>query len=160
MIVSDVHSQKQARFHSRRGATLVEAGIAMTVLMMFLIGILDFTLASFRIQMLNHVAHRVAREAAIHGPRAVPGWRGGIWGPTTFVTTLAAADPAADVGRTVSAGLNADAVTITIEWPNGNNAVGSPVVVETAMDWTPSFMRPLGLSVMTLRGQSRHVIVH
>lgn len=144
----------------RRGTTLVEVAISLTILMMFLIGILDYSLASFRIQLLSHVAHRVAREAAVHGPRAIPTWRGGVWGPLPFTTTLADSDPVAEIGRTVSAGLDPAEVTVNITWPNGSNAFGSQIVVEASMEWTPSFFGPIGGGSMTLSGRSVQNVVH
>lgn len=144
----------------RGGAVTIEAAIALSLFCIFLVCMLDFTLASFRSQMLHHIAHRVGREAMVHGPGAKSTWRGGPWGPTTVTTTLAGTDHVAAVARTVSAGLPRNEVTITLTWPAGNNAVGSPVLVVAELPWTPSLIRPLSLNVVTLQGRSRQYILH
>ncbi len=151
---------RDRRMAGRSGAVIVEAAISLTLFCLFLVFMLDFTLASFRTQMLNHIAHRVGREAIIHGPNVRSTYRGGVWGPNTFTTTLDASDPVAVVARTVSAGLPQQDITITVSWPSGSNAIGSPVLVEVELPWSPSLARPFFSGVMTLQGRSRQFIAH
>ena len=149
------------RFTGRSsGAVLVEAAIALSLFFLFLVSMIDFSIASFRSQLLSHIANRVGREAIIHGPGVKNSYRGGQWGPGTYTTTLAATDPVAQVAQTVSAGLPREEVSITLTWPAGNNHVGSPVVVTVEMPWTPSLLRPASITVVTLHGISRQYIAH
>lgn len=159
-MITDLLKNRYPKTGHRHGAVAVEAAISLSLFFMFLISMLDFTLASFRSQLLNHIAHRVGREAAVHGPNVNSNYRGGQWGPATFTTTLAGTDPVAVVARSVSAGLPRDEFTITLSWPAGNNHVGSPVLVTVELPWTPSMLRPMSLSVVTLHGISRQYIVH
>jgi hypothetical protein len=157
-------NQSGTRIHKlrgyRRGATLVEAAIALGVVCTIIIGFLDFTIAAFRSQVLNHVAHRVARSAVIHGSFAPDQWSGGKWGPSGTITSLGADDPIAQVAQTLSSGLRGSDVVIELTWPDGTNTPGSPVQVETRMDWAPMFIERFGYGIITLRGRSSQIIQH
>lgn len=159
-MIADFRSNRVPQRGRLSGAVIVEAAIALSLFLMFLVSMIDFSIASFRAQLLSHVANRVGREAIIHGPGVKSSYRGGQWGPGTYTTTLAGSDPVAQIAQTVSAGLPRDDVEITLTWPAGNNHVGSPVVVTVEMPWTPSLMRPLSLSVVTLHAISRQYIAH
>lgn len=160
MITTNSFSIDHRRASGRRGATLVEAAISLILLLTVLIFLLDFAIASFRSQSLNYLADRLARTAAVHGPKAVAGWNGGTWGPTTMTTKLSGSDNLAAIARSLTSTLPNDAVTLTVSWPSGSNAIGQPVVVTAEMNWTPSLIRPMIQSVMTLRGVGYHRIAH
>lgn len=159
-MIADIRSKRHLESRSPTGAVLVEAAIALTLFFLFLVSMIDFSIASFRSQMLSHIANRVGREAIIHGPGVKSTYRGGQWGPASFSTTLAGTDPVAQVAQTVSAGLPRDEVSITLTWPSGTNQVGSPVVVTVEMPWAPSILRPMSVSIVTLHGISRQYIAH
>lgn len=160
MIRNDKIENRFLKPMTRKGATLVEAAISLTVLLSTLIFVLDYSIASFRSQSLNYLAERLAREASVHGDLTSATWRGGPWGPATVNTTLAGNDPIAVMGRTFCNTLPSNEVSITITWPTGSNEMGNPVVVSVQMPWTPSLFRPVTQSVMTLRGVSRQTIAH
>lgn len=151
---------EKAFYPRRRGATLVEAAIGLCIVCTIIIGFLDFTIAAFRSQVLSHVAHRIGRSAAVHGSYAPTQWAGGKWGPAPVVMTLDADDPIAAVGRTLSAGLRGELVTIEVTWPNGTNTPGSTVSVETRMEWSPMVLQRMGIGILTLRGRSLQRIQH
>jgi Flp pilus assembly protein TadG len=159
-MIANFRSNRILEERRTAGAVLVEAAIALSLFFLFLVSMIDFSIASFRSQLLSHIANRVGREAIIHGPGVKSTYRGGQWGPGTFTTTLSGTDPVAQVAQTVSAGLPRDEVSITLTWPAGNNQVGSPVVVTVEMPWTPSLLRPMSVSVLTLHGISRQYIAH
>ena len=144
----------------RRGITLVEAAISLAFICTLIIGALDFSIASFRSELLNHVAHKVGRAAVIHGTYAPSGYNGGTWGPSGVVTTLKGTDPVAGSVSSMKSSLNHVDVTILVTWPNGTNTPGSPVVVEARTSWAPMFLESMGFGVMTLRGKSYQVIQH
>lgn len=152
--------RRRSQRRGRKGATLVEAAISLGLMLSVLIFVLDYAVASFRSQTLNYLADRLAREAAIHGTRTSPTWRGGPWGPTAVQTTLAGTDAVAQMGRVFCNTLpNAD-VTIRITWPSGSNEMGNPVLVNVEMPWSPALFRPVSSSLITLRGVSRQTIAH
>ncbi|MBI1324647.1 hypothetical protein GC170_15875 [bacterium] len=160
MIARNLASLERRRNRSRRGAALVEAAISLSVLLTFLIFLLDFSIAAFRSEALNYLADRVARTAAVHGPKALSSHDGGPWGPITVTTTLSGSGTIANIARRHGTGLPSDEVTLTVTWPSASNAAGEPVVVTAEMPWTPSLLRPMTMSILTLRGVSRQIIVH
>lgn len=144
----------------RRAATLVEAAISLSAVIAVVVGCLDLSLAAYKSQVLNHVAHRIGRAAVIHGSFSNASWNGGPWGPSTITTNLNSADPAATIGNTISSGLNKSNVTIELNWPNGNNHPGSPVIVQASMEWSPMLIKIFGYQLVTLRGRSYQIIQH
>lgn len=160
MITRHTCSPDRRTRQNRSGAAIVEAAISLGVLLTFLVFLLDFAIASYRSEALNYLADRVARAAAVQGPKALSSFNGGPWGPATVNTTLLSNDRIATVARTHNLGLPASQVTIHVTWPAGSNAIGNPVVVTAEVPWTPSFVRPFIQSVMTLRGVSRQIITH
>lgn len=155
-----IHPSSFQRTHLRRGTTTVEAALGLAVVCTIIIGFMDFSIASFRSQVLNHVAHRIARSAIVHGSYASANWQGGIWGPESRTLLLADDDPVAEVGRQLSSGLRSEDISIEIQWPNGSTSPGNPVLVETRMDWSPMLFSRFGFNIMTLRGRSSQVIQH
>ena len=75
---------KQAK---RRGATAVEAAIVLPVLFAVLFAILDLGIAATRYNAIAEVAHRVAREAVLHGSLSEDS--ADMWGPSEYSGTLA-----------------------------------------------------------------------
>ena len=144
----------------RRAATLVEAAIGLSAVITLIVGCLDFSLAAYKSQVLNHIAQRIGRAAVIHGSFSNTSWNGGHWGPATITTDLNSADPVATVGHTISSGLHKSSVTIELTWPNGNNNPGSPVIVQASMKWSPMFINMFGYQLITLRGRSYQIIQH
>ena len=156
-----LHNQK-SRFYSRtrRGTTLIEAAIGLWFTCTVIVGCIDFSVATMRTEALNHIAHRVARVAIIHGKYAPSTYNGGSWGPTSVSTTMSGANAIATTANKYSCGLKPSAVNITVTWPAGNNNPGSAVVVETSTTWSPVFLGKLGYSLVTLRGKSYQIIQH
>lgn len=146
--------------HARRGTTMVEAAISLGFICTLILGCIDFSIAAFRSESLNHLAHRVGRAAIIHGTYAPTGINGGPWGPTGVTTHLNSSDTIATVAKNYGAGLKASAVSVHVTWPNGDNKPGSPVAVETSMSWSPMFLESMGFGVFTLRGKSYQIIQH
>lgn len=145
---------------ARRGTTMVEAAISLGFICTLIIGCIDFSIAAFRAEALNHLAHRVGRAAIIHGTYAPTGISGGAWGPAGVTTTLSGTDSIATLAKTYGAGMNASAVSLHVTWPNGDNKPGSPVLVETSIAWSPMFLESMGYGVLTLRGKSYQIIQH
>jgi Flp pilus assembly protein TadG len=148
------------RRNQRRGATLVEAAIALSAIITIIVGALDFSIAAYKSQVLNHIAQRIGRSAVIHGSLSNATWNGGRWGPSTITTNLSSTNPVATNGNTISSGLHKPSVTIELTWPNGNNNPGSPVIVQASMDWSPMLINRMGYHLITLRGRSYQIIQH
>jgi hypothetical protein len=158
MILSIQHSAKCKRH--RRGTTLIEAAIGLWFTCTVIIGCIDFSMAAIKTESLNHLAHRIGRVAIIHGKYANATFNGGPWGPAPVVTTLDGSSPVAMSASQFRSGLKANAVTVNVSWPNGNNDPGSAVLVETSMSWGPVFLDQLGFGIVTLRGRSYQIIQH
>ena len=144
----------------RRAATLVEAAISLSAMITVIVGCLDFSVAAYKSQVLNHIAQRIGRAAVIHGSLSHATWNGGPWGPNTITTDLTSTNQVAAVGNTISSGLKKSSVTIELTWPNGNHNPGSPVIVEATMPWSPMLIKTFGYQIMTLRGRSYQIIQH
>lgn len=161
MIVRKPNSIARRSGQRRSGAALAEAAISIGVLMTFLVFLLDYSVASYRSEALNYLADRVARTASVQGPKALSSLNGGPWGPTTVTTSLSGSNRIAVIAQNYNLGLPASQVTLTVSWPEtGGNAIGNSVVVTAEMPWSPSILRPLTQSVLTLRGVSRQTITH
>jgi Flp pilus assembly protein TadG len=162
----------------RRGATLVEAAIAITVFMTLVFCMLNLGILMFRKHVVTEAARQGARSAIVHGYLASNNPAINVWGPTppylpaltsgslysgSTSYTVQADDASDDLAATIRpylVGLDPSTVTIQIQWPDGDNALGSRVTVSvTAAD--PDLM-PFNLSgaSITLGASSTMTISH
>ena len=117
----------RARLRKRRGATMVETVIVLSLLILLGYGLLDLGMALFRSHTLSNAAHQLGRQAIVHGALAD---QLGDWGPDTVHTVAGAVAIEAEdssweaIRETVRgsvAGINPDDVTIDVQWPDGGN---------------------------------------
>ena len=95
-----------------------------------LLGMLDLALANLQNNMLTEGAHRVAREAMVHGSMAPP--EDTAWGPTLYTGFADDATEMAAAIRPILATIEPSETSIRIEWPDGGNEPGQRVRVTIA----------------------------
>jgi hypothetical protein len=86
---------------------------------MVLFVIFDLGLAAFRYNALAATARRVAREAVVHGGAAPPDRT--AWGSGKYLGTAADVTEIAQSAAPLLATMPPSAVTIQVEWLDGNN---------------------------------------
>src|SRR5262245_42590854 len=104
--------------HPRRGATIVEGAIVLSILLLFIFGGMDLALAVLRYNALGEGACRAARCAVVRGKTAT---QLGSLGPGKMEFTADASNTVADSFRFVLATMNPAEVHATVEWPEGSH---------------------------------------
>jgi hypothetical protein len=141
-------------------------------------GMIDVGIALFHQHVVSEAARQGARQAIVHGYRAASGTTMNAWGPTPpyFPTltghslyagstsvTVPASDPADELAATIApylAGLDPTSVTITIQWPDGNNDVGNRVTVSVTTTYQPPVAFLFGDRPVEIGGSSTLTIMH
>ncbi|MCE9567560.1 MAG: pilus assembly protein [Planctomycetes bacterium] len=146
------------RANHRRGATTVEGVIVLAVLLSFIVAMLDLSMALYRKHILSYVARHGTRVASVHGSEAATL---GSWGPDTTGPTLASDSGAfpSEI-RAQLCGLAPESVTVTVEWPDGDNEPGSRVRVTVQTPYQPTFPQLWGGGPVTLTTISTAIISH
>jgi len=129
--------------HSNRGAVLLEFAAVFTVLFMFLFAIMDLSRALYAYQWVADAAREGTRYAMVRGatckswPSACP----------------ASASDIQSYIKSVPAGINPQAVTVTTTW-TPDNQPGSLVQVQVQYSFQPIFpLIPKGALVMSSSSQ-------
>ncbi len=139
----------------RDGAALIEtAGVLLTWLTL-LIGTLDLGLVLLRHTILQNLASKAARLAAVRGANSSPEVT--PWGPATVVVTLDQAHPVANLLRSCTGGLSPAQFQVRLEWPDGDNQREHRVLVRVTTSQTTALTFllpgdgsvPLQISTMT-----------
>jgi Flp pilus assembly protein TadG len=120
----------------RRSATIVETTIVLLVFLILILGMSDLGIAVFRYHVICQGAREGARLAIVHGSLASA--QMGSWGPTTY-GPIAANDSNA-IAKAIApylADLDPSTVTLKVEWPDGDNQVGSRVRVTVSAPYQP-----------------------
>lgn len=115
------------------GQSLVEFALILPILLISLVGILDFGRGFQNYVALANAVRETAREASVHGSASGVGW-----GPAANDTNVTAAVR----GRAV--GLVAGDIAVTSSWPAGNNDRASEVVVSATYTFRPIALAFLG----------------
>lgn len=113
---------------STSGQTLVEAALALPILIVLLIGLIEGGRYVFYSETLNHAAREGARYAIIHGENAIDG---NPAGPNDNDPDVEAAT------REAAVGFNDPGLVVNSEWLIGNNRRGDPVQVTIAYTYAP-----------------------
>ena len=150
------------RRNRRRGATIVEMSIVLSVFLMLTLGMIDLGTCVFRYHVLSNAARQGARRAIVHGALANSALDGGPWGPTTIdVAATSTSTPIVGGAHDGIAGLlvgcNPAQTTIEVQWTKNSNAVGQPVQVTLSTPYTPVMWFLTG---GTLTAASTMQIVH
>lgn len=109
----------------RRGGTMVESAIVLSVVALLLLGMLELSLALVRSEVMAEAARRAARAAIVRGENAPNAL--GTWGPAELEVLGGDDHPVADAIAPILMTIDPDLVTIRIEWPDGGNAVDDRV---------------------------------
>ncbi|MGH9775086.1 MAG: TadE/TadG family type IV pilus assembly protein [Candidatus Acidiferrales bacterium] len=141
-----VNKREVPRAPGERGGTLIEFALVLTVLFMFMFGIIDLSRALYAYHFVGDAAREGVRFAMVRGsscksyPSACP---------------ASAADVQNSV-KNVPEGIDPTAVTVTTTWTPNNNP-GS--VVNVKVQYSFKFILPfLPKSVLTMTSASQSVI--
>jgi Flp pilus assembly protein TadG len=135
------------RGRARRATTVTELAITLPVVLVLLLGVIDFSLAIYAYGTVSEAARCGARYAIVHGSLA-----SSPVGPTANDSTVQT------VVQNNAAGLTG--VQVTSSWPNGSNDAPSPVTV-TATCSCPLFVgRFIGINSVTVSGTTTMLITH
>lgn len=146
------------RKKSRRGATMVETAIIMTVFIALTLGAVDLQIGVYRYNTLSEAARHGARQAMVHGAMAPPALP--LWGPGTYAGTAADGSEYASAVRPLLVGFPYDAVTLRVEWIDGSTAVGKRVRYTLTTQYSPLLGALVGYPTMTLQAASTMRIAH
>jgi Flp pilus assembly protein TadG len=142
----------------RRGATIVEMAIVVSVFLTLVLGMLDLGIAVFRYHLLAQAARQGARQAIVHGSMAD---RLGPWGPATYTgTSDVDGHPIVAAIRPSLVGLHLSQVTIQAEWPDADNKFEQRVRVTVSAPYQPMMTFIFGNPTFTLQGTSTMRIAH
>jgi Flp pilus assembly protein TadG len=148
---------RQKRLARRRGATLVETAVVVTLFFILVFGILDFGLAVLRYHLVGQVARQCARRAIVHGNLAD---RLGTWGPGDYSGTGDDAHPISQSVQSSLIGLDSSDVQIQVQWIDGSNEVETRVRVTVTAPYQPMTTFIIGNPTLTLRATSTMPIAH
>lgn len=124
-------------------------------------GMLDLSIALLRNEMLSEISRTGARTAITHGQYAQSGWNGGPWGPTTISAYAnTTGTPIVDGVKPLLIGFDLSQTLVTVEWPDGGNAVQQRVRVTISSTYRPILSFVLGNRTINLRGSSTMRIAH
>jgi Flp pilus assembly protein TadG len=143
---------------TRRGVTTLESALVMGTLFYLLFVLFDLGLAAFRYNLLAATARRVAREAIVHGAAATP--ERTTWGINKYAGTGADSSEIAQAAAPMLTTMDPSAVTITVEWPDGNNRENDRVSVHLSYTHHPSVPYLSLVNLLVLQADTTMRIVH
>jgi Flp pilus assembly protein TadG len=139
----------------RRGSTLVESAITLTILLTVIFGTLDLGLGVMRFNMISHAAREGVRQAMVHGGQSTSPW--------STVTNMAAStigNPVANAIAPQLVGCDLTQTTITLAWVDGTNEVGQRVRVTINTTYQPFMTYIFGASAIPLQAASTTTFAH
>lgn len=122
-----LHDQS-TRLRRRRGVTLVESAVTLSITVLMLVALMDLGLATLQFNGLGHACRVLARAAATRGAESA-GFGGTVLGPTTLAGNAGDGSAAAAVFASQLPTMQAAAVSYTVNWPDGDNGAGDRVHV-------------------------------
>jgi Flp pilus assembly protein TadG len=143
---------------------LVEEVLITSAFLALVLGMVDLGDAVFQNHVVSEASRQGARIASVQGSLAPSDWNGGPWGPTAY---SGAGNSTDTIPTTISnagalTGLNPANVTISVQWPTGDNIAenGDTVQVTVSTTWTPVYGYVFGSSPYTLSATSIMPIAH
>jgi Flp pilus assembly protein TadG len=133
----------------RRGATTTELALVLPIILLLILGMVDFALVMYAYGTVSEAARTGARYAIVHGSAA-----GTPVGPTANNATVAGV-----VKANVPA-LDTSQVTVASSWGNGNNDPGSPVTVTVTYNCSLTAGKMIGCNSVTVSGTTTMLITH
>lgn len=125
---------------SRTGAAAVELAIVLLLLLTLIFGMIELSMAVFRYNNVSAAARRVARMAIVRGEMAPSAL--GNWGPSAVSGAGDSIDPVLAKIKPGLIGLDPADTTVSLAWPDGDNAVGSRVRVTITTSHEPFLSFP------------------
>ena len=146
----------------RRGGTVVEAAIVLTVFLTLVLGMIDLAMYLTRANIIAEAARQGTRQAIVHGSISPRPTQMAAWGPTT-IGPVNANDSSAIVQaiKPYLYGLDPTTVFITASWPDGGNDPNSDNRVRVKVETTYRPMITFLFSgSLPISATSTMVIVH
>jgi Flp pilus assembly protein TadG len=134
---------------ARRGTSVTEMAMTLPVVLLFVLGVMDFALVLYAYGTVSEAARVGARYAMVHGSAS-----GSAVGPTANDSTVQTQVTGAAPGL-VTANL-----TVTSSWPDGSNDPNCHVTVTASYPCSLSAGKLVGLSTITVNGTSTMLITH
>jgi hypothetical protein len=151
------------RWNRRRGSTLVEFALVVTVFLTLILGVVDLATFVTRLNAVNQAARLGVRAGSVHGLLAITTWNGGPWGPSQYGPSTVSthlSDPQVVALLPALGGLNTSTVQVTYSWPDGSNATEKNVRVTVSATWTPTVSMIFGVGTRTVTAASTMPIAH
>lgn len=148
-----MRSDRQGTFFRRRprrrGAAVVEMAVVLPVLLLMLLATIDLAQVVFAYGAVAEACRAGARHAIVHGSMSKA-----PVGPSPNDPNLE------KVVRANAPALNPARLSVTSQWPRGDNRANSPVTV-TVVYQCPLVVGPLvGLKSVTVQSSSTMTVTH
>jgi Flp pilus assembly protein TadG len=146
-----VRRQQQAQ--PRRGASLVEAAIILSILLTLIFGMIDLGLGVMRFNMISHAAREGVRQAMVNGQFSRNPWPAGSWAASS------SGQPAVDAISPQLIGCDLAQTTISVAWVDGTNEIEKRVRVTIDTTYQP-LMSLFGAGELRLEAVSTSRFAH
>jgi Flp pilus assembly protein TadG len=133
----------------RRGASLVEMAFIVPVVLLLLLGTIDFAQVMYAYGTVSEAARAGARYAMVHGSMAAS-----PVGPTANDSTVAT------IVKNNAPALNPAQLTVSSSWPWGSNRAGCQVCVSASYTCPLSVGKLIGMNSVTVTGSTTMLITH
>jgi Flp pilus assembly protein TadG len=133
----------------RSGVAIVETAVVLPIVLVFILGALDFAHVMYANGTVSEAARAGARYAIVHGSMAAT-----PSGPTANDANVAS------TAQSYALALDPTQLTVTSSWGNGNNFAGSPVTVTATYNCYLSVGKLVGLGTITVQGTTTMIITH
>jgi Flp pilus assembly protein TadG len=144
------------RLRPRRGATIVEAALTLTILVTMILGTIDLGLGIMQFNMISHGAREGVRQAMVHGTNAITPW-----------PALPFPVSADSIGYGICAAVSPQLVgcdltqtTIKMEFVDGSNDIGNRVRVTVSTTYQPLLTYLFGAGPQTLTAAATSRFAH
>lgn len=127
------HARDASSPRNQRGATQIEMVLCTFLLVMLLLGIVDFSRMMIVFTAISNAARAGTRYAIVHGrDRSTGTGVDGPSGPTSYSQVTTVVQNFAGTGL-----LDTSKLTIAVNYPDSSNAAGSRVSVSVTYPFTP-----------------------
>ncbi len=134
---------------ARRGAAVTEMAVILPVLLLFVLGIIDFAQIMYAYGAVSEAARVGARYAIVHGAAS-----SAPVGPTANDATVQAEVQAAALA------LNTANLTVASNWAQGSNEPNCPVTVTATYSCPLTAGKLIGWNSITVSGTTTMIITH
>jgi Flp pilus assembly protein TadG len=137
------------RARGRHGAASVELAFILPVVLVLILGTIDFAIIMYAYGTVSESARSGARYAIVHGSMAASPVGPGA-NDTTVANIVKANTPALDPAN----------LTIASTWGSGSNTAGSPVSVNVSYNCPTFMLKVLGFNTIKVTGTTTMTIAH